>query len=241
MTSDDFADWLSIDPNLLTVENDPDNPRSPRWVKNTTGVVLIDLRAAEGRSAIQWIPKVPGVPGPSRYAPMAGRERRPVVGVTWDGARLYCEAKGKRLPTEAEWEAAARGATARRYPWGDGEPPCDAVVFGRDAEGRCHALPAEPQDVATGSLDETPEGIHGLAGNVSEWVFDAFETPYYGLCGACQDPAVEHAGAGPDLRILRGGSWGSTILMRTTTRGRWQRTTGSDSLGFRCAAQAMKP
>jgi serine/threonine-protein kinase len=241
VTNAEFAAWLNTDPNLLSIERDPEAENAKRWVRNRAGEVLADLlHEWHGKLQVGGLDFESDDPDDFRYRARPGKERDPVVSVTWDGARRYCESRGKRLPTEAEWEFAARGTKGRPYPWGEPFPACDAVVFGRDPAGRCVGLPAGPQPVTSAPFDTTAEGVHDLGGNVSEWVFDAFEGPFYPPCGECRDPLVEHAGSGPDSRILRGGSWGSTVLMRTTSRGRWQRTTSADTVGFRCAAGAPR-
>jgi serine/threonine protein kinase len=167
-----------------------------------------------------------------------GQERHPVTMVTWEAAWLYCRAQGKRLPTEAEWEFAARSGTRRRYPWGEDEPRCDGVVFGRDPELACKALPSRPQPVGTAPQDRTPEGVCDLGGNVGEWVQDQFRLPYYPPCGACVDPHGE-ANLPPqeDTRVFRGGGWsGAAAMMRSAARGRWNRQRALYGLGFRCAS-----
>jgi formylglycine-generating enzyme required for sulfatase activity len=81
-----------------------------------------------------------------------------------------------------------------------------------------------------------------MAGNVSEWVFDAFTLPYYGPCGACENPRVDvQAGAiGDEWRVLRGSSFDSQVFARTTARGRWKRREVAGNLGFRCAADSVQ-
>jgi serine/threonine-protein kinase len=175
-----------------------------------------------------------------RFEPRPGHAQKPVLQVTWDGARLFCEARGKRLPTEAEWEFAARGSADRSYPWGNALPECDKVVYGRDPGQPCAGREAAPADVATAAQDRTPEGVADLAGNVGEWVDDAFTLPFYSDCDTCVDPRAP----GPskpvedDWRVFRGSSWSNATHLRTTRRGRWKRVSSADDLGFRCASAA---
>jgi len=93
----------------------------------------------------------------------SGEERHPVVDITWREAMSYAVFLGGSLPTEAQWEFAARGTESRRYPWGDAEPTCERAQFeGCDPTGTLEVM-SRPEGA-------TPEGIHDLAGNVWEWV-----------------------------------------------------------------------
>jgi formylglycine-generating enzyme required for sulfatase activity len=111
--------------------------------------------------------------------------RQPVSAITWDSARAYCAWAGKRLPREAEWEKAARGVDARRYPWGNEEPTPDRAVFGGTGVTR---------DVGTHPAGDGPYGHHDLAGNVWEWVEDVYDPYAYarptaarGVGGTCDE------------------------------------------------------
>ena len=120
---------------------------------------------------------------------------RPAVMVTWHGAESYCAWVGGRLPTEAEWEYAARGPEGHPYPWGDASPTCELTNH-----GQCSGVPVKvgrfPQNASwCGALD--------MAGNVWEWVRDWFE-PYSDL--PQENPTGPPSGEAP---VLRGGGWHS--------------------------------
>ncbi|MFO0587302.1 MAG: bifunctional serine/threonine-protein kinase/formylglycine-generating enzyme family protein [Polyangiaceae bacterium] len=225
----EFATWLRNIRQMLEVHPD-DESHEDRWVRERDkGLLLMDLYPGECGVAYR----------DKQFSARPGFEHRPVVQVTWDGARLYCAARGKRLPTEAEWEYAARGAARRRFPWGDEAPRCDGVFFGRTAKAPCSSLPRGAHDVGTAPQDRTPEGVFDLGGNVGEWVEDQFLLAHYPSCGTCVDPKVEEAGTpAEDLRVFRGGSWESTeISSRAATRSRWKRNEVMTGLGFRCVSR----
>jgi formylglycine-generating enzyme len=165
---------------------------------------------------------------PAAYAGGAARfaqARYPVTMVTFDDAKRYCAFRGGRLPTEAEFERAARGAARRRYPWGQ-------AFHGRLANhGRLGVDPTDTSDgfaelAPVGSFPSgaTPEGILDLAGNAAEWTADAF-TPDYGQAATSE-------------RSVRGGSFASAApFVRGAARAGKSPTTREPTLGFRCVWQ----
>ena len=150
----------------------------------------------------------------------------PVIFVTWEMAKNFCEWRGASLPTEAQWEKAAHGEETRTFPWGEGAD-CSLANFwgeGSNCVGDTTAVGSYPNGIS-------PYGIYDLAGNVWEWVLDWYDVTYFGVA-----PAENPAGpVGGDLRVIRGGSWtGGMLQCRTTTRGRNLPSKGYNYVGFRC-------
>jgi formylglycine-generating enzyme required for sulfatase activity len=160
----------------------------------------------------------------------------PATYVTNDGARFFCRACGLDLPTEAQWERAARGPEARRFAWGNELPTCESAVFGRTEHGACASAGREPVSVNAETRDRTPEGILHLGGNVAEWVLDRFG-PYPACKQPCLDPAAPPTTSAQEMRVIRGGSVdGLAEQLRGAGRSRFLARDANRSTGFRCAA-----
>jgi len=159
-----------------------------------------------------------------KWAYRKGMDNHPVVFVTFDDAKAFCEWAGKRLPTEFEWEKAARGPKGYVYPWGNEYDP--AMLNGKDAGLR--------STTAVGSYPPNDYGLYDMAGNVKEWV----DSPYVAYPGSTyQDPFYSE-----DYRGIRGGGWfDEADFVRATNRNAGEpTTTANDDLGFRCAKSVGK-
>jgi len=201
------------------------------------GVLLMTHEVTVGEYAAGcprtwWQVDCTGWPGPRPEQSF----NHPVVEVTWHEAKEWCESQGWRLPTEAEWEAAARGSEGRLYPWGDAHITraanyCDvgckqgtlAVTWEDDGY-------PETAPVGTFGAGKTPEGVHDLSGNVAEWVMDCWAPHHEGRSSwsdRANDTCVE--------RTIRGGSWRDRWgSISAASRVPLSAATRSNKVGFRC-------
>ncbi|MDH5564108.1 MAG: formylglycine-generating enzyme family protein [Nitrospirota bacterium] len=187
-----------------------------RFLLETNRPVSPELRALIWHLiSIHFIPDQALAPWPALY-------------VTWEEANAFCLKQGKRLPSEAEWEKAARGTTGNIFPWGKQDPTPDIAVFGAY---HVHEIPL------VANVDSYPEGksewgIYHLSGNIAEWVNDWLGPDYYPIMPDRNPP-------GPKMgryKVVRGGSWKSLpVMLRGATRGGAFPEERSPNIGFRCA------
>ena len=187
-------------------------------------------QSADGEDYFDWDDEDVRIHGPQRgregpYAPDPGYEEHPAIEVTWFGARDYCLWRGRRLPTEAEWEKAARGGDRRRYPWGSEPPTAERAIFARgyNATDRVNGRPG----------GASPYGVEDMLGNVREWTASEFRPYPYRA-----DDGREQAGRFA-RRVVRGASHDDPIESLSVTRRRFYEhrgvARGHHFIGFRCA------
>ncbi len=191
------------------------NVRGPRAPRGPSNVSYFDVNDRDAR--------IHRLDGP--WKPDPGYEQHPVVEVSWRGAREYCAWQGKRLPTEAEWEKAARGVDGRKFPWGNAPPDNSRARFG---VGYNATVP-----VGTFPKGASPYGVLDMSGNVWQWVSSVYrDYPYRSDDGRESLDSTEP-------RVARGGShdWpaeGITTTHRGQNLSRAPRS-GHHNIGFRCA------
>lgn len=222
---------------------------SAYWIDETE-VTVSDYAACVASKACKP-PKYTNADGSLYNYGSVGKEQHPINGVTWCQAKAYCDWQGKRLPTEAEWEMAARGScdhntdqatcqkSMRIYPWGDDKPTCQYAVMNEGGYG-C----GEGGTNAVGSkfAGNSPYGVKDMSGNLWEWVEDCYYEDYPGesvtdpISSSCMAPN-EDCNSG-DFRVVRGGSFGTVNVgdLRVSLRSyEYPSSAYGSQHGFRCA------
>ena len=149
----------------------------------------------------------------------------PIIEMTWFGSRAYCEWRGGQLPTEAQWEKAARGTEGWTYPWGEAEPTCEIANLA--------GCVREPLPIGSHPENVSPYGAYDMAGNVWEWVNDWWDPEYYSY-SPYENPTGPERG---DFKVRRGGGYDNNAdHLRTTFRYHNYPPLSFRTIGFRCAA-----
>ena len=210
---DDGLKWV---PHLL---------RDDRPVRTVTvSAFEIDVHEVTNREYAEFVEASNEVEAPYYWPdgrPPPGKSDEPVANVTWKEADAYCGWRGKRLPTEAEWEKACRGGLrSQKYPWGD-EDPADTLAHYDSVKG--------PKSVC--SYKRNGYGLCDMAGNVWEWTADLYDRHYY-RDGPSENPNGAVSGR---YRVLRGGSWADVPKFLTCAHRSYSRPQErSPNIGIRC-------
>lgn len=224
----DGATMVYVAPGEFTMGADDafQNEKPAHKVKLTRGYWVYKTEVTNAQYG-KFLAANPKQPKPKYWSdPRFKAPDQPVVGVSWTDADAYCKWAGVRLPTEAEWEFAARGTDARKYPWGNEMPDANRCASAQD---ETTGKPAPAGKLATGA---SPCGALDMAGNVWEWCGDWYGASYPST------PAENPTGPKEGMeRIIRGGSWFQpAFFLRTTYRNRATPDTRTSELGFRPAA-----
>lgn len=228
-------------------DDGPDNERPAATIALQTFYMdMYEVTIAEYKACVKSGECRKGGP----FYPDFSRPHQPIVGMSWFGARDFCTAHGKQLPTEAQWEKAARGESGAKYAWGDEQPTCRRAVI-RDKRGRSCGVPmarsSEPYKGRTFVVGSRPAGAYGLfdmTGNAWEYVADWYSESWSACGDACSgvDPKGPCGGAdecpGHDQKLVKGGSWYWGPDYATSSYRRPQPPTNRPfhHFGFRCAA-----
>jgi len=170
--------------------------------------------------------------------PAWSTDAHPIVGVTWDDAVAYARWANADLPTEAQWEKAARGTECRIFPWGNTWDVTRCNNFSNTSPLAKNAKSKQTAPVGSFLTGDSPYGVHDMAGNVWEWCRDWYAEDYYTQAAKANPLGPEHG----EQRVMRGGSWGSTSRTSRTTARLAQSPEDAmhDCGGFRCVVTTGK-
>ncbi len=233
LVGDDDREMVQVPEGPFTMgsqEGDPDEAPQHQVYLKTFYVDKKEVTQAEYDRFLRMTKRAkPGFPVFEDDQTKILKPELPAIGVSWSDADAYCKWAGKRLPTEAEWEKAARGEGKRRYAWGDEFVAGYANVDGKE-DGYQYLAP--PGALEAG---RSPYGVYDMTGNVAEWVADSYHEEYYKKTPYRDPPGPEEA----DLKVIRGGSWRETShnarLSKRFTAKKWRTDS---TIGIRCARDA---
>ncbi|MCX5783297.1 MAG: SUMF1/EgtB/PvdO family nonheme iron enzyme, partial [Elusimicrobia bacterium] len=180
---------------------------------------------SQGKCSIPKFGKIP----PSCNWSNKNALKHPANCLTWQDANNFCKWRNARLPSDAQWEKAARGTDGRKYPWGKGEPSCARAAI-MDANGAKGCGRNGTWEVSASPGDKSPYAVLGMAGNVSEYVNDWYDYNYFAKPPS-KNPKGPRTGT---MKVIRGGSWtesGAPITLRNML----PVASWGESIGFRCA------
>lgn len=227
ITAKDGARAVIVPAGTFTMGDNEDAPLREIYL----GGFFIDKQEVTVSRYAKFLKTTGGVRPPDYWdeARLDSAGELPVVGVDWHDADAYCRWAGKRLPTEAEWEKAARGADGRRYPWGNDEPTSARANFGKSSSESAYQGGLMP--VGGHEAGQSPYGAQDFSGNVSEWVADWYAEGF--MRGDVRNPKGPESGTG---RVIRGGGWyDPPDRLKSSRRMYASPTNRADDVGFRCA------
>ena len=170
-----------------------------------------------------------------KFKPRKGYDNFPINNVTWFGAKAFCQFNGKRLPTEAEWEKAARGIDGRKYPWGNTKPAPSIARFNQQWDEKRLDVMVPVDSMPNG---KSPFELEQMSGNVKEWVDDWYDGEYYTEYKHKINPKGPFGG---EFKVLKGGSWHDLAgFLYSSFRNNSAPSMGLEDYGFRCAKSKEK-